>query len=125
MTMTKMMTHTVTSSLMKRLGSLDYSIITLYEVFDYPADQILADPLALATFSRAVDQHSRIGLYGVGPAEYQLIIARRLLRLRKASAKMRREGFRALALLGRKWEGPKTQSLWDFVKGKGNFGYVH
>ena len=94
------------------IRKLDHAIITLYPIFDFPADRLVADADALTAFAKAVDDASEADLRHLwGTTDFQNVLRKRILDLRRGSAVARRSGKPNLARLGRRWEGPNYLAL--------------
>lgn len=96
--------------ILKEIDKIDRALIALYEPFDVPVDELIVDDECLKRFSNAV-RRVIAALPSTTVTEFEDIVQRRLLYLRRRAADRRRQGLPALAKLGRKWEGPNQPAL--------------
>jgi hypothetical protein len=106
-----------TTMILKEIDKIDRAIIALYEPFDVPVDELIVDDESLKRFSSAVIRVTSTYIWSAATGrgykrdEFEDIVQRRLLYLRRRAADRRRQGLPALAKLGRKWEGPNQPAL--------------
>ena len=107
--------------ILEQIDKIDRAIIALYEPFDIPVDELILDDESLKRFCYAIPRITAVNMRrssmesagdrGFTAAEFEKIVQRRLLYLRRRAADRRRQGLPALAKLGRKWEGPNQPAL--------------